>query len=493
MRVIFLCVTVMAATTICHAYDFSTNPGDGSVEHPYEISEPNQLNAIGSDATLLTKCYILMNDIDMAEYTGTSFNQIGNSSIGFSGVFNGNNMSITNFTYTGNGEDYIGIFDTVEGSTTYIYDVNMVNPVINYGTGQYVGTLVGRMDGGRIESCHVSGGSITGTGWSAGGLIGFNVGGTVIDSHAFINVTGGDYTGGLIGYNYHLIEHCSALGIISGKGYVGGLAGVNEGNISRSYFTGNVTGTSDYIGGLVGFSDSSSSKGFILKCSSSGSVSGHNNVGGLVGFLMRSIRESFSTSTVTGNEDIGGLVGDFTGWDITDCYAWGNVEGNKNAGGLAGMADWDVIRCYSVGKVICPLNAGGLIGIDYGDEVHDSYWDTETSGTTSSDGGIGLDDPNMMIQANFVGWDFVGESANGENEIWRMCVDGVDYARLSWEFARNGDFACGDGVDILDLQALGQNWLSAADSTPTTFNYACDANGDEVIDFLDYAVLGENW
>jgi len=74
-----------------------------------------------------------------------------------------------------------------------------------------------------------------------------------------------------------------------------------------------------------------------------------------------------------------------------------------------------------------------------------------------------------------------------------MCVDGVDHPRLSWEFAQNGDFVCGDGTDIVDLEALTQNWLTTAETTPATFNYACDANGDEKIDFLDYAVLGENW
>jgi hypothetical protein len=74
-----------------------------------------------------------------------------------------------------------------------------------------------------------------------------------------------------------------------------------------------------------------------------------------------------------------------------------------------------------------------------------------------------------------------------------MCVDGIDYPRLSWEFAVNGDFACGDGTDILDLQSLAEEWLAAADTAPVTFNYACDANGDEQINLADYAKLAENW
>jgi hypothetical protein len=99
----------------------------------------------------------------------------------------------------------------------------------------------------------------------------------------------------------------------------------------------------------------------------------------------------------------------------------------------------------------------------------------------------------MKQQSNFTNWDFLGESTNGENDIWRMCVDGIDYPHLSWEYAQNGDFACGDGTDILDLQALAERWLLTEALNPTTFSYACDANGDGVIDLLDYSVLGVNW
>ena len=45
------------------AYDWSTNPGDGSSGYPYQISEPNHLMSIGSDPTLLDRHFILTNDI----------------------------------------------------------------------------------------------------------------------------------------------------------------------------------------------------------------------------------------------------------------------------------------------------------------------------------------------------------------------------------------------------------------------------------------------
>ena len=74
-----------------------------------------------------------------------------------------------------------------------------------------------------------------------------------------------------------------------------------------------------------------------------------------------------------------------------------------------------------------------------------------------------------MQQGAYAGWDFVGESVNGQNEIWRMCQDGVDYPRLSWEFARAGDFACADGVDLADLQALAEHWLTESVAAPAIF------------------------
>ena len=36
-------------------------------------------------------------------------------------------------------------------------------------------------------------------------------------------------------------------------------------------------------------------------------------------------------------------------------------------------------------------------------------------------------------------------------------------------------------------------WLLTETANPTVFSYACDANGDGVIDMEDYAVLSNNW
>jgi len=71
------------------------------------------------------------------------------------------------------------------------------------------------------------------------------------------------------------------------------------------------------------------------------------------------------------------------------------------------------------GSVTGGSYVGGLVG--KGDSVIYSYWDTETSGQSSSDGGTGLTTAQMKQSANFSGWDFTG--------VWRI-YDGYSYPLL---------------------------------------------------------------
>lgn len=219
---------------------------------------------------------------------------------------------------------------------------------------------------------------------------------------------------------------------------------------------------------------------------------GANNVGGLVGSNSADIINCYLTGTIGGASNVGGLCGVNLRGTITNSYTAGVVNGNTYVGGLCGRNynDGIVANCYSANTLNAEGYTGGLIGNNGGPVTSCYFLDT-----AGSDNGYGtpLDDPNMMVQTSFVGWDFVGESDNGKNEIWRMCVDGMDYPRLSWEFAKNGDFACGDGVDLADLQALAEYWLLVGTAHPTEFNYAVDANGDGKIDLSDFDILSENW
>ena len=119
--------------------------------------------------------------------------------------------------------------------------------------------------------------------------------------------------------------------------------------------------------------------------------------------------------------------------NLTNCCSTVTVTGDNGVGCLVG---WDysgsVTRSYSTGMVIGNEGIGGLVGS--GGIITSSFWDVETSGLSSSDGGIGRTTAEMQTGSTFLeaGWDFVGETENGTDDIWRI-LEGQDYPRLWWE------------------------------------------------------------
>jgi hypothetical protein len=156
-----------------------------------------------------------------------------------------------------------------------------------------------------------------------------------------------------------------------------------------------------------------------------------------------SINASCSTATVSGNGKIGGLVGmNIFGGSITDSYSRGPVIGDDTVGGLVGenWGDNSITFCYSTGAVSGDRAVGGLVGSHRhiglgGGSITSSFWDIETSGQTTSVGGIGGKTTAQMQTANTflgAGWDFVKETENGIDDIWWI-LEGQDYPRLWWE------------------------------------------------------------
>jgi len=221
------------------------------------------------------------------------------------------------------------------------------------------------------------------------------------------------------------------VNITASEGYVGGLVGLNWGGVTDCYSTGSVSGTS-YVGGLVG-----RNSGDVTYSYSNGSVSGDSDVGGLVGYNQGSITTSYSTGSVSGTGNyVGGLVG-FSGEEgnLIQCYSTGAVTGIHQVGGLVGSNSYgNVINCYSTGAVSGGDQIGGLVGDSFRGPVTHSFWDTQTSGQTRSNGGTGKTTAEMQVAKTFLdaGWDFVGETANGTEDIWWI-LEGKDYPRLWWQ------------------------------------------------------------
>jgi hypothetical protein len=76
----------------------------------------------------------------------------------------------------------------------------------------------------------------------------------------------------------------------------------------------------------------------------------------------------------------------------------------------------------------------GLLGDNGHGTITSCFWDIQTSGQATSAGGTGKTTAEMQTAATFVdaGWDFVGESKHGTEDIWWI-LEGKDYPHLWWE------------------------------------------------------------
>ena len=245
---------VNAAVNLSAGANFSTRLGsDGTTKNYTVITTATDLQGMNGG---LSTNYALGSNID-AGATSTwnsnaGFVPIGNSSTIFTGTFDGLGHTISNLTINRPATDYVGLFGYA-GSGAVIQNVGLVGGSVTGAA--LVGGLVGFIDGATISNSYATG-SVSGTDYYVGGLVGYN-NGTISNSYATGNVSGVGILGGLAGENAGTISNSYATGSVSGSDYgVGGLVGFNTGTISNSYATGNVSGSGSYaVGGLVGYNE----------------------------------------------------------------------------------------------------------------------------------------------------------------------------------------------------------------------------------------------
>lgn len=219
--------------------------GTGGPSDPYLIYTAEQMNAIGAEPDDYWDMHFkLMANIDLSAYKGTDFNIIGAANEPFTGVFDGNGHVISNFSYASVDTDYIGLFGNIYRA--YIKDLGLTNPDVDAGTGDVVGSLVGRQQDGSITNCYAKGGSVSGKQY-IGGLVGrHNEHSTIANCYAACAVSGIDAVGGLAGYLFEsTISNCHSVGRVSGNNHVGGLVGWNlflSGRVYNSFWDTQVSG-----------------------------------------------------------------------------------------------------------------------------------------------------------------------------------------------------------------------------------------------------------
>ena len=206
------------------------------------------------------------------------------------------------------------------------------------------------------------------------------------------SVTGDTCVGGVVGINYGEVQHCHNTGAVSGGYSVGGVVGFNYGEVENCHNTGAVSGGS-YVGGVVGRNGGLSGT-VVERCHNTGAVSGGYSVGGVVGENRGGkVQYCYNTGAVNGGGNhVGGVVGE-NNKTMSNCYNIGDVNGDRYVGGVVGCNDnssggSDVVRCYSAGVVIGrdASFVGGVAGYNNGGTLQCAYFDKTVAGDISSVG-----------------------------------------------------------------------------------------------------------
>ena len=217
----------------------------------------------------------------------------------------------------------------------------------------------------------------------------------------------------------------TGLTVTTNDQFVGLFGYLNRAGMVKNVVMEGIQITSNHMfgctGGVVGYS-----WGTIENCSVSGSVSGTNCVGGVVGGQQSSgsIIGCSSSATVKGTRHVGGVVGEKWG-TMTACYATGNVTLEINSpldlsgGGVVGLNGGStVLACYATGNVNSKgrstgnVHIGGLFGDNY-TAVTACYW------KNNQEQGIGRNQQSTAPEATKV---------DGSVVTWQEAVDAMNTA-----------------------------------------------------------------
>ena len=391
---------------------------DGSKDAVYEISNAGQLywfaglvngtlsgvtqnasaNAVLT-ADIVVNKNVLKSDGTVNEGTFKEWTPIATSASPYTGIFEGQNHTISGLYFNQEDSYNVGLFSRNNGKIanagildSYFYGTSKVGGVCGnnytgtitncYNTGSVsgigtAGGVSGYNDNGSITNCYNTG-NVSGSGGFVGGVSGCNSKGTIINSYNAGSVSGLEFVGGVSGDNSKgTITNCYNIGSVSGsEGYVGGVNGYNNGgNITNSYNAGSVSGTERHVGGVSGYNDG----GTITNCYNIGSsVSGSGYVGGVSGDNSKgTITNCYNTGSVSGTGvNVGGVIGrNESNASITNCYYdstiyTGNAIGYD--GGTTEKVEGKTTEQYKTGEVAY------LLQLDQSDEVWGQTIGTDT-------------------------------------------------------------------------------------------------------------------
>ena len=268
--------------------------GDGKVGNPYIITKAAELawfrNEVNRDGGNTRACAKLTADIDLKDFchAADASKNLGELSwvpIGvgnaYTGTFDGSGKTISNL-YIKAEKQEAGLFGYTQESTIRNLTIDNAN-VTN--TELYTGILVG--DAGyqtTLQNIKIS---------------------------TKCQIIGGkDYTGGIAGSLDGNAYNCVNYATVQGNEDVGGLFGYYDradNSMTACANYGNVTATSNTVGGLVGYYSS----GTIQDCVNYGNIEGTYNVGGMAGYVSKGKMQNvfcYGNVSATNNTKRGGMV-----------------------------------------------------------------------------------------------------------------------------------------------------------------------------------------
>ena len=335
------------------AHNFNFCGGVGTQANPYLICNETDLRnlstCVNAGVSYPNTYFRLVNNIAMAQ---GAFTPIGSLSAPFRGHFDGNNKSITNLSMTNTTGNHNGLFGMLIGGS--IKNLTVGGTVAG---GDTTGGIVGSAVSSTISGC-TNNASVTGSYYAHGGIAGSIVNTKVLNCRNTGGVAGSYCTGGIVGYanTRSAIHRCSNSGTISNYSqYHGGIAGyfyntaVNGDTVGifACRNTGSVTGGS-YTGGVVGYVYYSN----VDSCSNTISLttSGYSYVGGVVGYAYYTkIRRCSNRGNVPGSSYVGGICGRLYGSTSEYCYLQycmntGHISATStNVGGIVGYTYYSYI------------------------------------------------------------------------------------------------------------------------------------------------------
>jgi filamentous hemagglutinin family protein len=273
--------------------------------------------------------------------TSTNYTQGGSATGGLVGMLSsgpltnswyGNPDGSSVVTATFGNATNIGGLVGYDAFSPIMSNVSVNATVIASATSSGVGGIIGTMAYNSGLTGAVFHGSVTG-GTSVGGVVGFvgadsqygNI--TVANVEAYGTVNGVSYVGGIVGGG----TLSSLSSQVDGVNYSVPITAL----ISNAHSHVDVTGTGDYVGGVIG------QGGIVIGSSADGTVRGANYVGGISGYAPYGISDSSFGGSVAGTGPyVGAIAGAAPSGHITNTFFNADTAGtNQSTGSSRYFAD----------------------------------------------------------------------------------------------------------------------------------------------------------